>query len=1412
MANFIRGVVFLFLAAGTSLALAQVQAQFQYRAVGGAFIELAEGFVIPDSDEAKEATAATDAADADPELTSGRTEKINALQFDRRPSTILKVWNEPPPEAPKTETEAADSTADQADESTEGPVKEAVADQPKENAADSTDEPAGDTIVNENETEAEGETADSEEESPTTEETNSDSEAGEEDDTASTSPEDQAAAAEDAAAKEAERKKKLAADLELFDYQLKLLQRNVTLGNWPEVKTYLASLKDSESKAIYDRLLDNLRSDPNPQAQANPGILQQLILNGADTATLQQAISASGSGAGAAYAEKHLVAMPDLVELLLASPYELDDTAFQKLGTILRLAVATGHDPQLLLDQVAKVTSETEESPVTQRQIARLLHAGSQTQRIGEFLPSLDEARDTHDAQALNLLAEHYLTMHQKEKKPALLEQSWHATQAVLEIDEAAVVHAEDNASETEDASDKNSAEAQASDDKNVAAEAETGETAKEKEQTPKEKLAAEQKAALQRAVKLAPRLPEELGAAWLERTFTQKVERAQAILAAIGDVVSKNLQSHPYDADFRLKSLELQHAAFEALLQGSPEHAAQWSDVTTILAVAWLKEAEASYKLTHDSYQRPGWQRDSYGNYFYVDNPNEAMMYVDGSRLQPVKLDKLLDVAPGEQWLALVEKGLRPQFSIILARLHLKAGSEEDAFPIIEQLATTHGQQAHDLAEEFVRVWTSNHNPNQGNQRSSFLYYYGYEQRASRIPLTRSKQQRNLEELAELVGRLKALPIESIDEQLLTQAFTTAHSSAEVYQLEAIESVFGAMDQLEPRTIAELIQQMRGNLATVWQMPDVQKENSTNRKQQDIQLEVLRGYDTAKAVLTKALQAYPNDWALMLAEAAVMHDENEYYQQLEDSSEFVPRRNAALERFRQAAEAYVQAAAELPEDKHSQLPFEQWFYASLGAVDLGRIKAEHVSVLSQPPQIREVMLQLPGETAEQHMSQFANNLFSNVSNAKPELKFRYLRNGFEIVGDHPLAREARKLLEYYEDLVTEIKLQTVVDGSTDVGHDQPFGVFVNLVHTKEIEREAGGFGKYLQNQNQGGYYYYNFGRPLEDYRDKFQLTVDQALGEHFEVLSVTFQDPKVNSKALPQPGWRMTPYAYLLLKAKGPEVDTIAPVRVDFDFLDTSGYAVLPVESPAVPIDSSGESAPARPVEKIEIVQTLDERQSAEGKLLLEVRVKARGLVPALEELVDLSPEGFEVVNIEDAGVSVNQFDDTAMENSVSSERLWTVSLAANTSAEKMPEKFQFAEPILDTEEVIYQRYDDADLVTVEPEIDLQGSYAETDYSWVLALVIGLGVLVAVGLALRSLRRPAATTKPHSYTLPDPLTPFTVMTMLEDIEHNNGLSTNEKAELQTCIRELEQHYFAQQQEANPDLESIAGYWATRAT
>ena len=328
------------------------------------------------------------------------------------------------------------------------------------------------------------------------------------------------------------------------------------------------------------------------------------------------------------------------------------------------------------------------------------------------------------------------------------------------------------------------------------------------------------------------------------------------------------------------------------------------------------------------------------------------------------------------------------------------------------------------------------------------------------------------------------------------------------------------------------------------------------------------------------------------------------------------------------------------------------------------------------------------------------------------------------------MAREARKLLDYYADLVHEIKLQAVVDGSDTVGHEEPFGVFVNIRHTKEIERESGGFGRYLQNQNSNQYYYYNFGRPTQNYRDKFRDTVTQAIGEQFDVLSVTFQEPDVNSKADEEYGWRITPYAYLLLKARGPEVDKIAPMRLDLDFLDTSGYAMLPVETPTVPVDAAAKKVPARPSSEVTLTQTLDERQAADGKLILELRASGRGLMPTLTELVELNVPGFQQTEVDGGDLSVTEFDKDADETLIRSERTWVVTLQAE-NGEAPPETFHFPQAALPLKEVVYQRYDDADLVSVEPDISLVASYGSRGLAWLWLPLVGLAVVTVGGFAV---------------------------------------------------------------------------------
>jgi hypothetical protein len=602
----------------------------------------------------------------------------------------------------------------------------------------------------------------------------------------------------------------------------------------------------------------------------------------------------------------------------------------------------------------------------------------------------------------------------------------------------------------------------------------------------------------------------------------------------------------------------------------------------------------------------------------------------------------------------------------------------------------------------------------------------------------------------------------------------------------------------------------MRDNLNGIWRMPATQEEAKTRRRERDIKAEVQRGYDVARSVLDRGLDQWPDHYALIQTGAAVDHDLNNYLQELERGPTFTPRRLEALGRFRDAAEAYARVVGDLSEDEQTIDVYQQWFAASLGACDLGNIKPEHQGDPKQPAMIREAIESLPGEAATRHLDMFANSIFTRLSTVGPELKARYLDAAFEIVGDHPQAAEARKVHDYYKDLVTEITLDARVDGPTDVGSGSPFGLFIDLRHTVDIERESGGFGRYLQNQNTGNMsYYYNYGRPLENYRDKFEEAARRALEEHFIVHSITFQPEDVHSRATDRPGWRVTPYAYLLVEARGPEVDTIPPLRLDLDFLDTSGYVVLPVESPSLRIDASIEGGP-RPFRNLQVTQTLDERQADQGRLILEVKAVAQGLVPDLDEMLELDSPGTSITEVEDQGLSVARFDPEAEDVVVVSERTWVVDLAADDAESSPPAEFHFASITAEPAEVTYQRYEDADLAEVEPVVLLEQQYGRRDSRWLLAALGAcvVAIVAVLAIAFRPRRREQVAER---FRVPEPLTPFTLLGMLRDLERQDAIPAPQHGELLETISRLETYYFISSSGDEPDLKGIAQDWIRRA-
>jgi hypothetical protein len=266
----------------------------------------------------------------------------------------------------------------------------------------------------------------------------------------------------------------------------------------------------------------------------------------------------------------------------------------------------------------------------------------------------------------------------------------------------------------------------------------------------------------------------------------------------------------------------------------------------------------------------------------------------------------------------------------------------------------------------------------------------------------------------------------------------------------------------------------------------------------------------------------------------------------------------------------------------------------------------------------------------------------------------------------------------------------------------------------------------------------------------------------------------------------------------------------MDLDFLDTTGYAIIPIESPPLPIVASDAGGDERPFSKLHLTQTLDERRSKEGFLGLEIKGSAVGLLPRLETLLDWQPGEFDLVKSDDAGASVVKFDDEGADTAVVSERTWNVTLRAKEGLARRPSSFSFAKPKAEVAGAEQFRYSDADLKSVGTTVELEQSYGTPSRRWMWW--IPGGVLAIAGAILLGRRLTRRTAAPQGrFLMPERVTSFTVLGLLRTMARENGFHANEQEELSRQIETLERYYFAGGEGAPPDLQRIAESWLARS-
>jgi len=263
---------------------------------------------------------------------------------------------------------------------------------------------------------------------------------------------------------------------------------------------------------------------------------------------------------------------------------------------------------------------------------------------------------------------------------------------------------------------------------------------------------------------------------------------------------------------------------------------------------------------------------------------------------------------------------------------------------------------------------------------------------------------------------------------------------------------------------------------------------------------------------------------------------------------------------------------------------------------------------------------------------------------------------------------------------------------------------------------------------------------------------------------------------------------------------------------MDTSGYVILPVESATVAVNCNSGNPSPRPIRNLQITQILDERQSADGKLILEIKSTGHGLIPPVADLVNLDAiPDFKVEKIEDQGLAVSRFDEDSSAAGIISERTAMVTLKAVEGLIALPAQMTFPNVKVDNAKITYQKYVDADLATADSVTPLIARYGKVDRTGqYLAIVGGFAVFVFAGVAIpkliKSLGRKSVATHQEL-----PTEPFAVLGLLRGLESEPSLNESLRSELKDAIRSVEQSFFADASERTgtvPDLQSLAVRWS----
>lgn len=834
--------------------------------------------------------------------------------------------------------------------------------------------------------------------------------------------------------------------------------------------------------------------------------------------------------------------------------------------------------------------------------------------------------------------------------------------------------------------------------------------------------------------------------------------------------------------------------------------------DVITGLTWNWLKAAEESRLQAEQDIQRRA--REAMYNQRGVSSRSQQRTI-----LAP---EEALRTAPDEVVVDILQPGLARQVRLQKFALMLLGGDIDASLAYLRLCCKAYPEESRDLCSHYIAAWVDRRSNAlvQEDPDMVRMRQMGYQIPDNRKPggiaLTRALQTRNVREFKDLLGELRKLT-PALDPARITWAFLNIHSGAEVYRIEDVEAIFGPPEKMERAELRSLLAAMRVNLAAGWRDMEKQQKSGTNRTADEVKDEVSRGYRVALELLRRGIGFEGGSWEDDIVRGQLCFDAAEFEKDRNmELADYVDLRDKAFASFRHAATNYAAEAVTKSPGQWSIAPFQAWFFVLLGASDLTALNPGRPRDDLGLGALRATLAAMPAPAGPAHRALFGAALTNMIDRVPPQMKQKFLAAGLQALGpDAPEAAGAKATLDYYANLLEEARLRVEIDGSTRVGHGRSFGAFLFLDHTAQLARESGGFQRYLQNQSDqmammSGMYVPPGRRAASNHRENFETNVYSALGERFEVQSVTFHDATAKPIRLPREGWQTMPLAYVVLRAKDAAVDRLPSLAIDLDFNDGRGVVLLPALSQVVPLNAADAKPGARPCTNLALAVTLDDREWSKGRLLVEVAAQGNGLIPSLDELCPVGLAGCER-EVKDNGVNVSTFQTQDGRSLPQVSRTWQITLLRKTGA-AVPAQFTFPALTADfpAATIAYKRAAEADVVPVEAKLALSG-VALPKLS--PARAVPLPALVAFGAALalgawwwvRLRRRPAAVEKNSPLEVPAHLTPFTVLAFLRRVA---GAKPGDAA-LRRQIQELERRWFGPSPVTPPEAElrGLAEQW-----